>query len=690
MKNVLARESLSSRMFRVTHLAPMVALALLLPGVAGAVGTRTFQLDTLDKLSGGELKGVAVGSDGVVRPGLSLANTPLSDASTVFSALALGDGSVLLGTSPSGKIMRVQGEQSTVYADTGALAVTSLVQGPGGSVYAATIPDGKIFKVTQGKAELYSTLPGAGHVWALAASKAGLFAAAGPDGRVFKVEAGNASSVYFKSDEPNLVSLVAEANGDLLAGSSGKGILYRISGPGRATVVQDFAGDEVKALAVNAKGVVYAIVNEYSEPPEPPRRSPVAGSRPPGPNGASRPKPGKGALYRIDGKGRVERLMRHDEFHYMSLALDDAGEPYVGTGNEGRVYTVDDAHAVTLVADTDERQIGALAIHGTSGFVAASDPPVHHRILGRGGNDALWISKALDCTLPARFGALSFQTTGGVEIATRSGNTLAPDSTWSPWAPVSQSGQRVASPGGRFIQVRARLRDGRASLSGLTVPFVTENMRAVVTDVTAAPKGVNLVREPVATLPATGGDTPKHDATVRLTWRVENPDSDALRYRVAFQRDGQSLWRELLRNEETLTKTEYDWDTGALPEGKYRVRVEASDEFVNPPGDAQKHALVSEPFFVDNTPPVFRAAELRGRRLTAQIQDGLGPVVRVELAVDGRNDFRPLGAKDGLFDSPDESVDADVSSLVPAGPHIVTVRAFDAAGNSAMVEREVN
>ena len=44
--------------------------------------------------------------------------------------------------------------------------------------------------------------------------------------------------------------------------------------------------------------------------------------------------------------------MHHDEFHYVSLALGDDGRPYVGTGAEGRVYTVDDAHVVTLVADT--------------------------------------------------------------------------------------------------------------------------------------------------------------------------------------------------------------------------------------------------------------------------------------------------------------------------------------------------
>ena len=39
-----------------------------------AVGTRTFDLDTIQKLSGGDLEGVAVSSDGVVRAGLTLGN----------------------------------------------------------------------------------------------------------------------------------------------------------------------------------------------------------------------------------------------------------------------------------------------------------------------------------------------------------------------------------------------------------------------------------------------------------------------------------------------------------------------------------------------------------------------------------------------------------------------------------------
>ena len=57
-------------------------------------------------------------------------------------------------------------------------------------------------------------------------------------------------------------------------------------------------------------------------------------------------------------------MMHHDEFHYVSLAVDERGAPYVGTGAEGRVYTVDDAHVVSLVADTDERQVGAIGLAG--------------------------------------------------------------------------------------------------------------------------------------------------------------------------------------------------------------------------------------------------------------------------------------------------------------------------------------
>jgi hypothetical protein len=114
----------------------------------------------------------------------------------------------------------------------------------------------------------------------------------------------------------------------------------------------------------------------------------------------------------------------------------------------------------------------------------------------------------------------------------------------------------------------------------------------------------------------------------------------------------------------------------------------ASDEPSNPPGDVLTHTMDSSPFVIDNTPPVLTALSIAGRVLRARAVDGVGPIIRIEVAVDGKLEWRPLGAKDGVFDSADESVDADVSTVVPPGSHVVTVRAFDAAGNAASREVE--
>jgi hypothetical protein len=348
---------------------------------------------------------------------------------------------------------------------------------------------------------------------------------------------------------------------------------------------------------------------------------------------------------------------------------------------------------VTLVADTDERQVGALVVRGggnvpPSGFVASSDPAVLHRILGRGGADSVWTSKAFDAGLRAKFGRLTWRSSGAIELSTRTGNTAAPDATWSSWSDPLANAAPITSPSGRFVQVRGRWSsDPRAELSDIVLPFTTENVRPVVLEVGAQSKSGSS-HDTKEGLPASGGEPPKHDSVLKVTWKVDNPDNDALRYRVTFRREGQNLWRDVVRPDEILTRSEVDWDTVALPEGKYRLRVEASDEIANPPETTQKHALESPPVVVDNTPPVFRALTLTGRRLRAHVVDGVGPLARIELTVDGKLDWRPLAAADGVFDSADEEVDSDVSSLVPPGSHIIAVRAFDQAGNSVTQEIE--
>lgn len=683
-----------------------VAGAGFVAGDARAVGTRTFELDSLEKLSGGDLKGVAVGSDGVVRAGWTLGSVPMPGGAgtTATCAVALADGSVLVGTGPSGggKIVRVANDQATVYADTGENAVSALAvdRSTPGTVYAATT-SGKIYRVSKGKADVLATIPGVDGVFALAVDKAGtaLFAGTGSDGAVVRVDASGTSSVYFKTDEPFVVSLAVADDGAVYAGTGGKGLLYRITAPGRATVLYDFHGEDVHAIATAPGGRVYAIANEgaaaagseSTDSAASARRS-SGGRTPPGPSTATKPKAGKGALWRFDAQGRPERMMHHDDFHYVSLAVDDRGVPYVGTGAEGRIYTVDEAHTVSLVADTDERQITAISLGAAARahFVLGSDPATFHRILATGGPDAVWTSKPLDAGLRARFGHLTWRGTGALEVSTRSGDTQTPDTTWSPWStPVAQGGA-VQSPAGRYVQVRARLRDGSASIGDVNLAFRTDNLRAVVTDIAARERGgAAEAKEGIA---PSGGSPGRHDSVVKVTWKVDNPDEDELRYRVQFRREGEARWLDATRPDEVVTKAELDWDTAALPEGKYRLRVQATDEIANPLGDVTEHALESAPVLVDNTPPIFKSVGVQGRRLRAEVVDGLGPIVRIEVAVDGRLEWRPVAAVDGLFDTADEAVDADLAPLLSAaggaGPHVVAVRAYDAAGNFVVKDVE--
>jgi hypothetical protein len=676
--------------------ATLAAIAVA-PSDARAVGTRTFDLDSMEKLSGGDLKGVSVGADGVVRAGWTLGNVPLppGTGTTATCAIALPDGSIVVGTGPSagGKVVRIENDRATLLADTKEHAVSALAVDRAGAIYAATTSN-KIYRVAQGRADVFATLEDIDSVFALVIDRSGaLYAGTGSDGKVMRVLPGTASTVYFKTDEPFVVSLAADSDGVLYAGTSGSGLLYRIVGPGRATVVYDFPGEDVHAVAVGPDHTVWALANEEpsgsSESSESSSSKRSSGGRTvPGPAPTSgRSKPGKGSLWRFDAQGRPERVMHHDDFHYVSLALDEHGTPFVGTGAEGRVYTVDDAHRVSLVTDTDERQIGALLVGPKGRWVVGSDPATVHRVLAIGGPDAVWTSKALDAGLRARYGHLTWQGNGSLEVSTRTGDRQTPDTTWSPWsAPMAQGGA-TTSPAGRFIQVRARLRDAGSTIANVTLPFVTENLRAVVTEVTAHQKGAT--HEAKEGLATSGAEPPKHDSVVHVSWKVDNPDSDELRYRVQFRREGDTRWLEATRPDEVLTKTELDWDTAALPEGRYRVRVEASDEISNPPADAMRHALETSPVLVDNTPPVFKAFAVQGRRLRAEVVDGLGPIARVEVSFDGRMLWQPLGAADGIFDTADEVVDTDLTPLIPAAPgaHLVSVRAYDAAGN--FVVREV-
>src|SRR5262245_55607136 len=407
-----------STMLRRLLPSTLAACAVIaIAATAVAVGTRRFSLDKEADFKGGDLKGVAVDSGGRVRAGYSLGTLPAPQAQSIWSALPQKDGSILLGTGNEGKLLKVAGGAVTVLAETKALAVTSLAFAWGGAVAMGTLPEGKLMKWERGKLSDVVALKGAQHIFALAydAKQNALYAATGPEGKLFRMTSDGRAQVHFDAEEAHLMSVAVAPDGTVYAGASDVAKLYKITGPGRATVLYDFGKNEVRAIAVGPKGDVFAIANELKTGFTVPSRPGKNADTPTGPSPGGSKAKGKGTLYRFGSDGRPERLYDSDDEHFTSLALGDDGRPYVGTGVEGRVYSVDDAHRVALVADVDERQVGALVLSGPQQVVLGSDPAVVHPVRGVGGPDAVWTSKVLDAGLRARFGRMNWEASGAID-----------------------------------------------------------------------------------------------------------------------------------------------------------------------------------------------------------------------------------------------------------------------------------
>jgi hypothetical protein len=647
---------------------------------AAAVGTRRFVLDEASEFKGGDLKGVALDSAGHVRAGLSLGAVPATQASSVWSALPMPDGSLLLGTGNEGKLLKLQGGAISVLAETKALVITSLAQAFGGAVVAGTLPDGKVMKWEKGKLTDLATLKGAEHVWSVAydTKAKAVYAATGPEGKLFRITQTGDAQVYFDAPEQHLMSVAVAPDGTVYTGASDKAKLYKVTAPGRASVLHDFGRTEVRAIAVNQKGEVFAIANDIKSSTSAPSRSKA--DQPAAPSAPASKTKGKGTLYAFSPDGTPDQLLDDNDEHYTSLALGEDGRPYVGTGVEGRVYTIDAGHTSVLVADAEERQVGALVMAGKERFVVSSDPAVVHPVKGTGGPDAVWTSKVLDAGIRARFGLLSWDSTGKLELSTRTGNTKEPDDTWSAWSNPLNAPGLVTSPVGRYLQVRARFaKDPTAILNQVEVAFLTDNLRAVLTSVDA--KGTD---------GETGDDSPKQsggpvtkraETSLSLTWKIDNPDKDELRYRLQYRLLGTNDWFDLLKPGEKLTKETYNWETADLPEGRYRVRVTASDESANPPDRVTRDSRESGIVLVDNTPPTLEALAAAGTRIKAIAQDGVGPIARIEASVAGSDEWYPFFPADGIFDEQREELDIDVKNIVKSLPALISVRAYDKANN---------
>ncbi|MET0384772.1 MAG: hypothetical protein ABW321_02375 [Polyangiales bacterium] len=681
----------------VRHLSRLALLAL--PSLAPASNaeaspTRSFVLDSASVLGEGKLDGVSVSSDGSITRGVQTRRTELPGVPTAKSLLVLPDGTAFVGTGNEGKIYRYRDGVAQPFAETKQLLVSSLARDARGTLYAGTLPSGKIFAIDdKGKLREHAALQGAEHVWALSyddASKT-LFAATGPEGKLFAIDDKGKASVYYDSEDAHIMALTRARDGSWYIGTSDRALVLRLRGAGRAEVVYDFEGSEITALATRGNQLaVIANLFPKSLTPSKPAPTPAAsndGHSPAAsapaqtpPPSLERPQAGKGQLYRVRESGQVERLFTADEGHLTTVEWADDDTLYVGTGKEGHIHRVkvsDHSHA--LLVDVDERQILAQQLTGPSPLFVTADGAAIYALRGQ-GSQFDWTSKALDAGGRARFGRLRARGAGAFELRTRSGQTDKPDSSWSDWSgPIASEGA-ITSPAARFLQVKVSLRDAASTVYALEAFYLTDNQPALVSEVSVEP--------PRPRTDAGSGKPATVSSSYKLRWKVENPDNDSLRYRVYAAREGQPRWLPLLRESEVFTGTEYSWDTAAVADGFYRVRVVASDELDNPKPLALEAHGDSEPFLVDNRPPELPNLRVSGPRIEGSARDEQGPIGKLEYNVDGL-EWRLARVQDDLLDTREEAFSIPLNEL-PKGRHIVAVRATDARGNAVTRDLDID
>ena len=615
-------------------------------------------------------------------------------------------------TSPQGKIYRISGEaKGEVYYQPEDRYIWALALGPKGELYAATGDRGVIYRIpSKGKGEKFFDSEEF-HVVALALDAAGnLLAGTDGKGLLYRITPEGKATVLYDSSLREINAVAVDP----------KGVIY--------------------AAAMGAEGEPGAPAPLPALPqPQPAEKGPAqAGAPLPPPIGipgieagasatvrvtVSAAAPGFGAatprseVYRIDPDGTVSTYWSSQSEVAYSLLIDGAGRPLIGSGDPGRIRALVGAQQSTLLARLPESQVTSLLQGpGQQIFAATSNVCRLYSLDAATGDSGSYLSAPRDAPTGSRWGRISWRATiptgARVELATRSGNSNVPDATWSDWsaAYLNPEGSVVSSPPARFLQWRARLSrpSGGTSpaLQAVSVAYMQSNLPPALRNLQVQPPGV--VRERLPYLPEvdpqelafTGmrvnpgpGDIgpqpqagPEKKIYVKgmraLDWDASDPNGDTLSYDLSFRGEGESAWKPLARG---LRESYFAFDSAQLPDGLYRVRVEASDAPSNPSGQAKSASLVSDPFLVDNTPPsvqvtVRKGAKGTGTTLEAAATDTTGPIARAEYSLDAAR-WVPILPADGVNDSRSESYSVTLESLRP-GEHTVIVKVTDLLGNA--------
>lgn len=739
---------------RRSALGILLTVASLLKGA----GTATWELTSYQDFVKGRFESVSLSRDGRLTIAPKLETLFTADQPALWSIVEAPDHSLYLASGHRGRVFHVDpAGKSTLAWTSPEPEVFALALDGKGTLFAGTSPDGKVYRIEKGKAEEYFD-PKAKYVWALTLGKDGsLFVATGDQGKVFRVTARGQGELYYDTGQTHVTSLAVDAQGRLLAGSEPNGILYRIAAKDKAFVLYDSNLPEIRAILPQTDGSIYAaalggslskrtaaatgaatttgsgVVSatstsitvtddaaaqagpEIKPKGDAPKAQPAATAAPAASPILDLTGVEKAAVYKIYPDNTIETLWSSKEENVFDIVRMGT-QIYFSTDVEGRIYRLNPDRKVTLLTETREGETTRLLESGGRILATTSNMGKLFRLGLESGIRGGYTSPVHDAGTVARWGRLGWrgELPSGTKLLfrTRSGNSARPDKTWSEWSePIGDpAGSPVTSPNARFLQWQAEFTGSAGkspALENVSVAYLPQNAAPLVKSITVTPQvASSTAAKPAAQQSATAvysitvTDTGEASSTssgtptqlvgrtagsnLLVSWQAEDPDADKLLYTLSFRGEGEKSWKVIRNN---LFETSLTLDGDVLADGKYFFRVQASDSPANPPGLAREAELVSAPILIDNTPPVVTAGAARRSGAFIEIMveavDASSQIRKAEYSVDA-GPWTPLAPEDGVADSPRERFPLRLQ--LPEGEHLIVVRAYDAANNAGLAK----
>lgn len=643
-----------------------------------------------------------------------------------FSLLSDSKGNVYIGTGHDGKLWMIDSKgKAKLLFDAPEMDILSLTMDSSGNIYCATSPNGKIYKISpDGKSSVFFD-PEEKFIWdILFDEKGNLYVACGEKAVIYKVASDGSAKDIFTSSENHIFKVLPTKEG-IIVGTGGEGLLLKVT-DNSFSVIYDPPYKEVKEIVIDSQNNIWIGCNAKAseEKASPVKEAPVtltpsvsvevvAFSIPAETKEVKATESDKGSgIYKITPSGLAKEIWSSSDEIIYSLSYSKNEEKiYFGTGPKGRIYAIDNKEKKYLILQKDSESIYEIK----DNYFITNNPANLFTIEATQSFEGEYISDVIDAEIVSNWGRISWvaEVPDGtsIQLMTRSGNKKVVDESWSAWSPPYKNnlGESILSPRGRFIQFRALLRSSLGLKSPLLrrveIYYLQVNAPPFIKSIKVYPahetfqKPISLEEEIMGYEKDKGlpekTDEISHVISKALgkkifkkgfrtiSWEAEDPNKDKLSYSIFIKSEKDKEWK-LIKSD--YTDSIISLDTYVFEDGIYRVKVVASDILSNPANLALQDEKISQPFFIDNTPPIvegFSFKEISGKRqISFTAKDNITPIKEVYYSYELGKWF-VVFPKDGICDSPTEDFLFEIS----LEKKDIVIKVVDTLDNITVVRR---